>query len=375
MGLRFDTYEISEYQRTAQGGIRVPATLTRTGVFLYRNPDGTARREYRPADEVFSPRVLDAIKGSPVTNDHPYADGGRVDSANFKRLSVGHVGDDVRQDTDGKRIAATVYVQDADTVAAVEKGDLREISLGYRVDYDPTPGVTPEGEPYDGVQRNIRVNHTALVSRGRAGRDVGLRLDKDGDQVPAGDRSVKIKIGGKEYEAGSPEAEAAIAELQTRADSLAAENEKHRKAASLAWREKIKGAIKDVRTVLIDPRGVEVRADADDGSVMVDALKKICPGVPVDGMSPDYVSGAFAVALDFLMRQAAQAMAPDDDGDPEDVAEAEGSPGTTQASNARADRAAREDAEGDDRADADLAPDVAARQKMIKRGASLGKKD
>ncbi len=35
-----------------------------------------------------------------------------------------------------------------------------------------TPGVTPNGEPYDGIMRDIIGNHVALVERGRAGSDV-----------------------------------------------------------------------------------------------------------------------------------------------------------------------------------------------------------
>jgi hypothetical protein len=37
--------------------------------------------------------------------------------------------------------------------------------------------VTPTGESYDGIQRNIRVNHLAIVSKGRAGKNARLLLD------------------------------------------------------------------------------------------------------------------------------------------------------------------------------------------------------
>jgi hypothetical protein len=35
-----------------------------------------------------------------------------------------------------------------------------------------TPGVSPQGEKYDGVMRDIVGNHVALVKEGRAGADV-----------------------------------------------------------------------------------------------------------------------------------------------------------------------------------------------------------
>ncbi|MGL5431928.1 MAG: DUF2213 domain-containing protein, partial [Plesiomonas shigelloides] len=45
-----------------------------------------------------------------------------------------------------------------------------ELSAGYTAKYDFTPGVTADGEAYDAVQRDIRINHVALVPRARAGR-------------------------------------------------------------------------------------------------------------------------------------------------------------------------------------------------------------
>lgn len=53
----------------------------------------------------------------------------------------------------------------------VESGDQKELSSAYSYDADMTPGVY-EGEPYDGVMRNMVFNHVALVKKGRAGSDV-----------------------------------------------------------------------------------------------------------------------------------------------------------------------------------------------------------
>lgn len=53
----------------------------------------------------------------------------------------------------------------------VESGSQKELSSAYSYDADMTPGVY-EGEPYDGVMRNMKGNHVALVKKGRAGSDV-----------------------------------------------------------------------------------------------------------------------------------------------------------------------------------------------------------
>ena len=58
-----------------------------------------------------------------------------------------------------------------DAIDGIKNGTSKEISCAYRYEVDPTPGVF-EGEAYDGIMRNIRGNHVALVEKGRAGPDV-----------------------------------------------------------------------------------------------------------------------------------------------------------------------------------------------------------
>jgi uncharacterized protein len=287
MARRFDRAEFGKVERLPTGGIRVPAALARTGIQVYRNPNGTPRREYRPPEEVFAAHALDALRGSPVTHNHPAT--GRVDASDWRVLAVGHVGEDVRQD--GAHVVASVYVQDADTIAEIEAGTLRQVSLGYDVDYDPTPGVTPEGEHYDGVQRNIRPNHTALVPRGRAGDTVGLRLDHEDNQIPEGQEPPnvrKIKVNGVEIEV-SDEAAEAFEALSRRADSAETEAKAAKAIADKARAAAIAAQVK--------PLGVTVRLDATPAEMMIETLKKLAPGVSLEGASDEFVMGAFAAAV------------------------------------------------------------------------------
>lgn len=64
-------------------------------------------------------------------------------------------------------------VSDGPTIKLIEDGK-RELSAGYTCDLDWTPGKTPSGEAYDAVQKNIRINHVAIVQRGRAGQQVRI---------------------------------------------------------------------------------------------------------------------------------------------------------------------------------------------------------
>lgn len=346
VALRYDSAPLGTVTRLPSGALRVPARLTRTGVFTYRNPDGTPRREYRPPEAVFAPASLEALRGATVTDLHPKHSRGvdRVDAENWRELAIGHVGDDVRQV--GEFVEASIVIADARAIQRIDARERTEVSVGYQVDLERTPGTTPSGEAYDAIQRNIRPNHVAIVPRGRAGRDVSLRLDADDNERldAAEEIPVKIKIAGKEYEAGSPEAIAAQAALEAqaqRADALektiAADRSKRLRA--------------DVARAKI-----QVRADADDASMMAEVVKKIAPDVDLSGASPEFVAGAFAVAIAIALA----AMGKESPEKPATPA----APGAEGASAARADAvdAGRKPA-AETRDDAETAEDI--RQKHI----------
>jgi hypothetical protein len=59
----------------------------------------------------------------------------------------------------------------AEAQALIESDEQRELSMGYRYRAEMIPGVHG-GEAYDGRMVDIQINHTALVSAGRAGPDV-----------------------------------------------------------------------------------------------------------------------------------------------------------------------------------------------------------
>jgi uncharacterized protein len=65
----------------------------------------------------------------------------------------------------------SLVVWEAAAIAGIESREQCELSSAYRYDPDMTPGEF-EGMKYDGVMRNIRGNHVALVEIGRCGSDV-----------------------------------------------------------------------------------------------------------------------------------------------------------------------------------------------------------
>ncbi len=178
---RFDIISnaISNVKVTPQGFLKIPATLTRTGVLEYTRADGSTVKELRHPNEVLKKESLDTLSSAPVTEKH---DAGLITPENAQHIT-GNVGESISND--GRLVNGNLIVQRADTIKAVQKGDLKEISPGYECDIDPTPGVW-DGQRYDQIQRNIVYNHVALgpAGWGRSGPEVALRMDAAIANIP-----------------------------------------------------------------------------------------------------------------------------------------------------------------------------------------------
>lgn len=127
----------------------VPVSADSTGLILIQ----------RGEDVLFDPITIASAESKPITDDHP---DDWVTPENWKKLSKG-VGKDVRrgEGADSDYLLADLLVTDKDTIQAVMDGKV-EISLGYDADYT-------EVSKGKGLQSNIRVNHIALVDKGRCG--------------------------------------------------------------------------------------------------------------------------------------------------------------------------------------------------------------
>ena len=163
-----DSVSIAGTRRRDDGYLVADARVARTGIQLYAGyevgrPDMPVVRVYRPEEEVFSRDTLASFAHRPVTNDHPNEP---VTADNWKQFAVGQTADEVARD--GQFIRVPLMVADAAAIKAIEDGK-RELSAGYTCDLAWESGETASGEAYDAIQRNIKINHVAIVDRGRAG--------------------------------------------------------------------------------------------------------------------------------------------------------------------------------------------------------------
>lgn len=155
-------------RRTADGYLVAEARCVRTGIQLYAGdevgkPDMKVVRVYRAPEQVSDVASLQTFSHAPITVDHPAE---MVTADNVKDLAVGEVSTAAKWD--GEWVTLPLIVKDAAAIQSVEGGK-RELSAGYTCDLDFTPGVTADGQAFDAQQKNIKINHLALVDRARAG--------------------------------------------------------------------------------------------------------------------------------------------------------------------------------------------------------------
>lgn len=86
-----------------------------------------------------------------------------------KELTIGAIGSEFRMDDEGC-VWAMIRVTDQEGIDYIQSGKMEQLSAGYAYTADMTSGEY-NGIKYDGIMRNIRGNHVALVERGRIGPD------------------------------------------------------------------------------------------------------------------------------------------------------------------------------------------------------------
>lgn len=118
---------------------------------------------YRPADEI--EKAVETFNGLPLMLDHWDMDADNIP----KDKVVGSLGTDAKWSA--PYLTNSLIVTDANAIKAIEDGSYSELSASYACDIDMSGGIF-EGKSYDGVMRNIKGNHVALVHEGRAGHDV-----------------------------------------------------------------------------------------------------------------------------------------------------------------------------------------------------------
>jgi hypothetical protein len=169
--------------KESTGQMIAPATIARTGIMKYRagdcigtDKDGKVLNLFPDKDPdsmvkvmtteaaLFDEATLESARSAPITIGHPRNAEGNlidVDAANSKDFQKGsleglpaRLGDDM---------TATVVIGDADTITLVQE-QADELSIGQTCDLI----LADEAVEWDAEKVNIRINHVAIVRKGRA---------------------------------------------------------------------------------------------------------------------------------------------------------------------------------------------------------------
>jgi len=316
----FDTVDTSGARITNDGYLVAEARVARTGIQLYTAGElGLAGdqqkmiRVFRPPEEVFAADAMASYAHRPITNDHPAE---MVTADNWQEKAKGQTGDEVLRD--GEFVRVPVMLMDAGAIKDWQNGK-RELSMGYTMNLELIDGTTPEGEQYDAVQKDLRMNHLALVSRARGGSK--LRL---GDKTLEVSNMSEVKLSTVMVDGLSVETTDAGAQAISKLQKEIADAQKDLKVGTETHEREL--AAKDAelakKDAMIDELNGKQLSDADIDKLVknradliataktiadkdytgMSADKIKCAAVvaklgqaTVDGKSPEYISARFDI--------------------------------------------------------------------------------
>jgi hypothetical protein len=314
-----DRLEIpSQRKLTDAGQMIVPCAFARTGPQAYSAlslgvtdaEEGEVIQVFRDESEVFSDESMESFRSSPVTIGHPMMDGKAVlvtadNAATFQKGML--EGMPVR---DEDTLAGTLVITDQEAIDAIESGD-RELSAGYTCDLMVED--TDDGIKYS--QTNIRANHIAIVTKGRAGSSCVIADEADPKE---------------EIEAEAAAAEKAADEILETLEETVDEPEvtKDEAESVMIYDQAMfdKALVKEVRAkVSVIVKASEYISDDVSDMSVVDIQKlviaKVTPKISLDDKSDEYLSARFDIIFEddnretpmsILLRQANTAVIVED---------------------------------------------------------------
>lgn len=152
--------------------LRVPIILAKEMVYEYDDYDA-----FRPKEELEA--IASYIKGVPVTRGHP------TEKIVTDRSEV--LGWAIDAEFEDDELRAVLEIADKDLIEDIRAGKLKGVSPGHFSRLDKSAGGEFEGRHYDVTQRDIFIDHIAIVEKGRCstadGCGIGLNMEQRVDST------------------------------------------------------------------------------------------------------------------------------------------------------------------------------------------------
>jgi hypothetical protein len=163
-----DTLEITDATETSDGYLALQGRVARSGVYQYLGAelgfgDMGVVNVYRPESSVFDAASMASYAHKPVTNNHPSVN---VSRKNWKDLSRGWSGGEIKRD--GDHVSVPMILADEALISEYRAGKV-ELSPGYRAEVIRQDGELSDGTKYQFVMGPPKINHIAVVPKGRGG--------------------------------------------------------------------------------------------------------------------------------------------------------------------------------------------------------------
>jgi len=333
----YDIGEISKREITSEGYLKVSAKVAKIGLQEYASfefadtsaPESIKRavdrvvRLLRPETEVSAPEALSTIESVPVTDGHPRE---FVDASNVTKYQRGFSKPGVRYENGF--VFADLVIQDADLIKRVQRGT-DQVSLGYNSKIKWEAGTDDNYGPYDGIQTQIRVNHIAIVDSGRAGPEVRLDDEQQGDPEMADKKDDKPAMDAvivDELKGQVAVLEAKLADSEKAADELRGELDAAKTQIKDELNDKAVDARVNARIALID-KARKLHADVEtegksDADIKAAAIMHVNDSFDLEGKSDEYLNGVFETLASNHKESDTMAKALEDSAKPKDDARA-----------------------------------------------------
>lgn len=280
---RYDTAPINRITQDAQTGFvhitNVPIACV--GVFPYMKADNSVEMEAKLPTELLSEGTVSSANSKPITDNHPDE---LVTQVNARNYMKGFTATNAHVENDKLKVDMTIT--DKSLIDEINKGK-QELSIGFETEVVPKKGEY-KGVAYDSVQRNIRINHVAVVEQGRAGHSVRLlgdsaeMVEQDAHETK-GKRmdTTKVRLDGADVTVATADADKII--------KLDADNaDKAKKIAEL------EALIEEKKKELDELKGKseEEKKNADEAQAKADAAEK-----ELDSLKKEYSGDAMQKAV------------------------------------------------------------------------------
>ena len=269
---------------------------------------------FRPEEELNKADTIQSLNGVPLQLEHH--DDTAEKPAQYTR--IGATGTDAVFEF--PYLSNSLHFFNQKALDLIESGEKCELSIGYDCEIHKEAGEF-EGVPYDFVQRNIKIQHVALVECGRAGADVKVSdskeiiLNSEKNEVKQMDKEKLLQLINELVKAGASEEE-----IKAKIDEL---------TADACEDEEVEVETEEVETEEPDTEEVEEQEQeasdeeqteqADDDDLIIEEVKAELEKAGLDAENEEIVK-AFIVGNHFAK---AETEATDEDTTDEEATEEE----------------------------------------------------